>query len=153
MTDSKSTPTADLARFLSRFPAGIVALTKKCLPKLRGAFPGTNEIVYDYAKSVVISFSESERGYEAIVSLAILPEAVRLYFDKTLPDPKRILEGSGSKVRSITIESASDFDDGDIHDLIKAAIRHSGFKPGKPSTKGRMIIQTDGAKRKPKKST
>ncbi|MEO7359357.1 MAG: hypothetical protein ABI120_03450 [Gemmatimonadaceae bacterium] len=120
------------------------------LPKLRRAFPGANEIVYDYAKSVVVSFSMSERGYEAIVSLAIFPDAVRLYFDKSLPDPKRLLEGIGTKVRSVIIKDASDLDDGDIHTLIVAAITHSGvtFARTTSTRSTGMSIKTDSTKRK-----
>ena len=32
---------AQFFEFLSRFPAEIVALVKRCLPKLRRAFPGS----------------------------------------------------------------------------------------------------------------
>src|SRR6478736_4666374 len=119
-------PAAQLAAFLSRFPPEIVALAKRCLPKLRRAFPGSYQLVYDYSNSLVVAFGMSERGYEAIVAVAIFPRWVRLYFDKSLPDPKGLLEGSGGKVRSVTLRAASDLDHGDIQALIKAAIKHSG---------------------------
>src|SRR5262249_1408965 len=54
----------------------------------------------------------SERGYEAIVAIAIFPRWVRLYFDKSLPDPKGLLEGSDAKVRSVTLKAALDLDHG-----------------------------------------
>jgi hypothetical protein len=91
----------------------------------------------------------SERGYEAIVAVAVFPSGVKLYFDKSIPDPKRLLEGSGSKVRSVTLEAASELDHGDIHALLKAAIKHSGVTfPRTGST--RMIIKSESKKRKPK---
>src|SRR4029077_5476959 len=126
VTDRLTSPSAQFASFLSRFPPEIVALGKRCMPKLRRAFPGCNQIVYDYANSVVVSFSMSERGYEAIVAVAISPRGVKLYFDKSLPDPKGLLEGSGGKVRSVNVKTASELDHGDIHALIKAAIKHAG---------------------------
>ena len=67
---TQPSPSAQLSAFVSRFPAPTVALAKKCLPKLRSALPGSNQIVYDYSHSVVVSFSMSERGYEAVVALA-----------------------------------------------------------------------------------
>jgi hypothetical protein len=92
----------------------------------------------------------SERGYEAIVAIAIHPSRVQLYFDKSLPDPKGLLKGSGGKVRSITIKAASDFDHEDIQALIKAAIKHSGVTfPRTRST--RMIIKSE-SKKKPRKT-
>jgi hypothetical protein len=142
-------PNAQFSAFLSRFPPEIVALVKRCLPKLRRAFPGTTQIVYDYNHSVVVSFSLSERGYEGIVTVAIYPHSIRLYFHKDVPDPKGLLEGSGTKVRGVTVKAASELDHGDIHALIKAAIKHSGAKfPRTRST--RMIIKSGSKKKKPR---
>lgn len=147
MTALQPTANAQFAAFLSRFPTEIVALVKRCLPRLRRTFPGSNQIVYDYANSVVIAFSMSERGYEAIVALAIFPRWVKLYFDKSLPDPEGLLEGSGGKVRSVTLKTASDLERRDIQALIKAAIKHSGVTfPRTGST--RMIIKPESKKRK-----
>lgn len=145
MTARQPSAHAQFSEFLSRFPAEVVALAKRCLPKLRRAFPGTTQIVYDYSKSLVVSFSPSERGYEGIVSLAIDARGVRLYFRKDLPDPNGRLEGSGSQVRSVVVEAASDLDRGDVHALLQAAIQHSGvtFSPAKSS---RMIIQSQTKK-------
>ena len=151
MTASQPTPKAQLSALLSRFPPEIVALVNRCLPKLRRAFPGSYELVYDYPNSVVVSYSMSERGYEAIVAVAIFPGWVKLYFDKSLPDPKGLLEGAGAKVRSVTLKSASELDRGDIHTLLKAAIKHSGVKfPRTGSTT--MVMKSESKKRKPKKA-
>ena len=146
MTTRRPTPNAQFSAFLSRFPPGIVALVKRCLPKLRRAFPGSYQLVYDYSNSLVVAFGMSERGYEAIVAIAIFPREVRLYFDRSLPDPKGLLEGSGTKVRSVTLKAASDLDHGDIQALIKAAIKHSGVTF--PRTRSiRMVIKSQSKKR------
>jgi len=151
MTARQPSPQAQFAAFLSRFPPEIVALVKRCLPKLRRAFPGSNQLVYDYSNSLVVAFGMSERGYEAIVAMAIFPRWVRLYFDKSLPDPKGLLEGSGGKVRSVTLKAASDLDHGDIHALVKAAIKHSGVTfPRTGST--HMVIKSESKKRRPRKA-
>ena len=151
MTDRQSSPSAQLSAFLSRFSPEIVALVKQCLPKLRRAFPGSTQLVYDYSNSLVVAFGMSERGYEAIVAMAIFPRWVKLYFSKDLPDPKGLLEGSGTKVRSVSIEAATDLDRGDIHELIKAAIVHSGTKfPRTRST--RMVIKSGSKKKKARKT-
>ena len=151
MTAPQPSPRAQFSALLSRFPPEIVALVKRCLPKLRRAVPCPYEIVYDYSNSLVVAFSMSERGYEAIVAMAIFPRYVRLYFDKSLPDPKGLLEGSGAKVRSVTLEAASDLDHGDIQALIKAAIKHSGVTfPRTGST--RMVIKSKSKKPKPRRA-
>ena len=150
MTARQPTPNAQLSAFLSRFPPEIVALVKRCLPKLRRAFPGSYQLVYDYSNSLVVAFGMSERGYEALVAVAIFPRWVRLYFDKSLPDPKGLLEGSGAKVRSVTLKAASDLDHGDIHALIKAAIKHSGVTfPRTGST--RTVIKSKSKTQRSKK--
>ena len=146
MTARPPTPAAQFAELLSRFPPEIVALVERTLPKLRRALPGFYQIVYDYSNSVVVSFSMTERGYEAIVAVAIFPGWVKLYFDKSIPDPKRLLEGSGGKVRSVALKAASDLDHGDIHLLIKAAIRHSGARVPRTGSI-RMVIKSESKKR------
>jgi hypothetical protein len=151
MNTRRLTPNVQFSEFLLRFPAEIVALVKGCLPKLRRVIPHSFEIVYEYSHSLVVSLSASERGYEAIVAIAVFPDGVRLYLDKSLPDPQRLLKGSGTKVRSLTLKAASDLDQVDIKVLIAAAIKHSGVtSPGiRPA---RMIIQSEAKKRKPGKT-
>jgi hypothetical protein len=151
MNTRQPSPSAQFSAFLSPFPPEIVALVRRSLPKLRRAFPGCYQLVYDYSHSLVVAFGMSERGYEAIVALSIDPRRVRLYFDKSLPDPKGLLEGSGAKVRSVTLKAASDLDHGDIKALIKAAIKHAGVTfPRTGST--RMVIKSESKKRRPGKT-
>lgn len=150
MSARPPSPKAQLAAFLSRFPTDTAALAKRCLTKLRRAFPGANELVYDYPQSVVVGFGVSEQGYEAIVALAIDLRGLRLYVDKSTPDPKRLLAGSGTKVRSVPLKSAAELESGDIHALVQAAIRHAGAKlSGTGPT--RLIIKT-AAKERPDSS-
>jgi hypothetical protein len=140
-----TTPDAQFSAFLARFSPEIIALAKRCLAKLRGSFPGSYQLVYDYNKSLLVAFAMSERGYEAIVSVAVFPREVRLYFRKSLPDPKGILKGSGTKVRSVTLRTASDLNHADIRALIKAAIKQAGFTVAQTRST-RMIIKS-GAKK------
>jgi hypothetical protein len=147
-------PEAQFAALLSRFPAPpeIIALVKKCLPKLRSAVPCTHEIVYEYPHSLVVAFGMSERGYEGIISIAIQPDAFRLYFSKDLPDPKGLLEGTGSKVRFVTIKAASDLDHADIRALFKAAIKHAGV-PASKARSPQMLIKSGSKKKTTSKSS
>jgi len=147
----QTSPNTQFSAFLSRFPPEIVALVKRCLPKLRRAFPGSYQLVYDYSNSLVVAFGMSDRGYEAVVAVAIFPRWVRLYFDKSLPDPNGLLEGSGRRVRSVTLRAASDLDRGDIRELIQAAIKHSGvaFPRARPI---RMVIKSGSKKRRPRRA-
>jgi hypothetical protein len=152
VTTRQPSPSAQLAALLSRFPADIIALASRCLPRLRRAFPGSTLLVYEYSSSVVVAFGMSERGSEAIVALSVYPDSVRLYVDRSLPDPNGLLSGSGGKVRFVTVKAASELDRGDIHKLMKAAIKNSGVK----FTRGRltrMVFKSASKKRAPKKSS
>jgi len=151
MATRKPSPNAQFSAFLSRFSPEIVALAKRCLPKIRRAIPCSHQLVYQYSNSLVVAFGMSERGYEAIVAISIFPRWVRLYFDKSLPDPKGVLEGSGGKVRSVALKAASDLDHGDIHALIKAAIKHSGVTFPRPRSI-RMVIKSGSKKRRPRRT-
>ncbi len=141
MTTREPSPSAQFAASLSRFPPEIVALVKRCLPKIRRAVPCPYQLVYNYSNSLVVAFSMSERGYEATVAMAIFPRWVRLYFDKSLPDPKGLLEGAGTKVRSVTIKAASDLDQADLQALFRAAVKRSGIPSPKPRST-RMVIKS-----------
>ena len=59
MSATQPSPSAQFSAFLSRFPPEIVALVKRCLPKLRRAFPGSHQLVYDYSNSLVVAFGTS----------------------------------------------------------------------------------------------
>jgi hypothetical protein len=150
MATLNPSPNAQFSAFLSRFSPEIVALVKRCLPKLRRAIPCSYQLVYQYSNSLVVALSMSERGYEAIVAIAIFPRRIQLYLDKSLPDPKGLLKGSGVKVRSVTIKAASYLDHADIRALFKAAIKRSGVTfPKTRST--RMVIKSAAKKQRPKK--
>jgi hypothetical protein len=150
MATLKPSANAQFSAFLSRFSPELVALVRRCLPKIRRAVPCYYQLVYEYSNSLVVAFSMSERGYEAIVALAISPRWIQLYFDKSLPDPKGLLKGSGTKVRSVTIKAASDLDHEDIQALFKAAIKRSGV--AFPKTRSaRMIIKSASKKQRRKK--
>lgn len=150
MATRTPSPSAQFSAFLSRFPSETVALAKRCLPKIRRAVPCSYQLVYEYSNSLVVAFGMSERGYEAIVAIAVLPRSIRLYFDKTLPDPKGLLKGSGTKVRSVTIKAASDLDHADIQALFKAAAERSGV--ASPRTRStRMVIKSTLKKQEPRR--
>ena len=151
MPTREPSASAQLTKFLSRFPAEIVALTKRCLPKIRRALPGCHQLVYDYTASLVVSFGGTDRGHEAIVALAVQKDRVRLYVDKATPDPEGLLEGAGGKVRSVTLASAAQLDRGAVHELRHAAIQRAGKAlPRKGAI--RTLVKTDAAVRAKRKA-
>src|SRR5438105_12889320 len=76
---------------------------------LRKRLPTAHEVVYEYSDFFVISYSPNERGYEGVLAIRASANGVELYFNrgKELPDPAKLLRGSGKQTRSIHMESAS----------------------------------------------
>src|ERR1039458_9537409 len=63
--------------------------------------PGAVQLVYDNYNALVIGFGPSERASEASFSIVLYPRWVTLFFlqGAGLPDPRRLLKGSGKVVR------------------------------------------------------
>jgi hypothetical protein len=140
---------APLAALLSRFAPATAALAEACLATLRVAIPVSHELVDAYAHSVVVSFGKSEHGREALVALAVSAKDVRLYFDKTLPDPRGILEGASTQVRRVAVRAATDLDHGAVRGMMQAAAARGG--PGFPHAGPALVVFKPPAKpRRPK---
>ena len=91
---------------------------------LRKRLPTAHEVVYEYRDCFVISYSPSERGYEGVLAIRGSADGVRLYFNrgKGLPDPEKLLQGSGGQTRWIHVEGASTLARPAVASLIDEAI-------------------------------
>src|SRR5579872_7166806 len=117
-------PKLQLAAFLAKFTPETAALAGAVLTKMRTRLPGAVELVYDNYNALAIGFGPTERASEAIFSIAVFPRWVSLFFlhGVSLPDPQKILKGSGKQVRHIVIRNAVEFDDPAIRDLMARAL-------------------------------
>jgi hypothetical protein len=151
---AKGTPEARLRSLIAQCDPEHQPLIRAVRSALRKRLPTANELVYVYPNSLVISYSPSEHGIEGILSTAARATGVDLYFNQgpKLPDPKKLLKGSAKQVRFIHLESARELKNPDIEALIAAAIEES--RVPLPSTgRGRLIIRTDGGKKRPRRKT
>jgi hypothetical protein len=100
-------------------------LTRAILAKLRPRFPGAVEMVYDKKNSLVIGFCADERASNVINSIAVYAKWVNLYFFEgdALPDPEKLLQGTGTTVRHIRLDSAADLDRPAVKALMSAALK------------------------------
>ena len=148
---ANGTPAAQLRCFIDNFEPKIQKLFRSIRSAVRTRFPTANELAYEYPDSVVISYSPSDRGIDGIVAISVRVDEVRLYFGQgvQLPDPKNLLLGSGKQTRFIQLEAASQLAHPDVESLIVAAIDKA--RVPLPSTgRGRLIIQSTAAKRRPR---
>ncbi len=99
----------------------LVGAVRRCLRK---RLPTAHEVVYEYRDFVVISLSPNEHGYEGVFAIRADADGVRLCFNqgKELPDPAKLLRGSGKQVRWIQLEGASTLAHPAVARLIEEAI-------------------------------
>jgi hypothetical protein len=114
--------------------------------------PTAYEVVYDYLDFFVISYSPSERGYEGVLGIRASANEVRLYFNrgKELPDPEKLLMGSGKQTRWILLEGASTLARPAVVRLIEEAIALNRV-PFAGTGRGPVVIRSASAKEPPRR--
>jgi hypothetical protein len=144
---------ARLRGFIDKFDPSHRALIRDVRKALRKRLPSANELVYDNYNFFVIGYSTTERPSDSIVSMAAGASGVGLcfpYCGARLPDPHKLLLGSGSKNRFIRLESASVLDRPAVKALITAAEGLS--KTPLPKTgRGTLTIRSVSAKQRPRR--
>src|SRR5215213_796042 len=89
--------------FIRKFEPKHQALIRATRKALRRRLPAANELVYDNYNFFVIGYCSTERPSDCVVSIAAGANGVALsfYHGATLPDPGRLLLGSGRQNRYI----------------------------------------------------
>ena len=148
----KRTPEAQLRDYIGKLDPKNQKLIRSVRAAVRRRFPTANELAYDYTRFVVIGYSPTDRGIDAIVAIRACATGVSLYFSQgpQLPDPKRLLRGSGKQTRFIQVEAASQLAHPDVEALIAATIDQAKI-PLPSKGKGSLIIKSDGAKKPPRR--
>ncbi len=138
-------PAIQLAAFTARFTPKIAAHLNALRTKLRRRLPHAHEVVYNYNHALVINYGPSDRPYEAVCSLAAQATGVSLYLSTKLPDPRKLLSGSGKQVRSLALPDTATLDQPDVEALIAAAIKQAPV-PFDPALRPGLIIKSNSAK-------
>jgi hypothetical protein len=154
---SEASAETQLASFLAKFTPEIGQRAEAILAKMRRQLPHAIEMVYDNYNALAIGFGPTERASEAIVSIAVYPRWVSLFFlqARGLPDPQSILKGNGNVVRHIVLPDASMLGTPAVQALLKAALNNAKVplprpKKGEPSPL-RLIIKSVSAKQRPRR--
>jgi len=141
-----------LASFLAKFDPRMAKLIRSVRARLRKRFPTAIEIVYDNYNFFVIGYSSTERPSDCVVSLAANSKGIVLsfYWGSTLPDPHKLLQGSGSQNRFIRLPSAATLAEPAVEALLAAAAAQS--KTQLPfSGGGYLVIKSISAKQRPRR--
>ena len=149
---SAVSPEKQLAGFIAKFEPKYAKLIRECRAELRSLLPATFELVYDNYNFFVIGYCTTPRSSDCIVSIAAAANGVLLsfYYGATLPDPEKILQGSGKQNRFIRIGDA-----GILRQPAVVALIHSAAGMAKtplPKTGGgELVIQSISAKQRPRR--
>jgi hypothetical protein len=138
---------------IAKFEPKRQALIRSVRQSLRKRFPSANELVYDYSTFFVIGYSPTERGIDSVIAIASRADGLRLYFNQRakLPDPKKILLGSGKQTRFISIESPRTLMLPEVEALVATVIDRAKI-PHRPSQRGELIIKSTAATRRSRRT-
>ena len=143
------TPEAQLRSYIDRLDPKNQKVIRSVRAAVRKRFPTANELAYDYKRFFVIGYSPTDRGIDAIVAIAGRDTGVSLYFSQgpQLPDPKRMLLGSGKQTRFVQVEAPGQLAHPDFEALIAATIDQARI-PFPSKGKGSLIIKSAAAKKR-----
>ena len=150
---SAAPPAQQLAAFVARFDPSIVKTVRAGRVKLRKLLPGAVELVYDNYNALAIAFSPTEKASNAVVGLAIYPRWVHLYFMRGagLPDPKKLLSGSGNQGRFLMLSGeAAELDTSNVRALLRTAVKADGV-PLPWSARPSLVIKSVSRKQRPRR--
>lgn len=141
-----------LQSFIAKFEPKRQALIRGLRRALRKRLPTANELVWDNYNFFVIGYSATERPSDSVISIAGAANGVGLAFYRgaTLPDPHKILEGSGTQNRFLRTDTAAIVKQPGVEALIAAAVKQNKA-PFAASGGGQIIIRSISKKQRPRR--
>jgi hypothetical protein len=145
---------AQLASFIDKFEPGVATLIRQCRAEVRKLLPTAVELVYDNYNFFVIGYTSTERASDCIVSLAAASNGVGLsfYHGASLPDPSKLLQGSGKQNRFIRLPTVEPLRSPAVVQLIRAAVEQ-GKTPLAVSGGGHTVIKSVSEKQRPRRKS
>jgi len=151
-TGGRGSPEAQVRSFIAKFDPENQRTIRAVRQALRKRFSTAYELVYDNYNFFVLGYSPTERPSDAIVSMAAGANGVGICFihGAKLPDPRKILLGSGTQTRFIRVPSVDVLSRPEVKALFAAAVARSSARfrtSGKPT----LIIRSISAKQRPRR--
>jgi len=147
------TPRSQLAAFIAKYSPEIAKEGRAALTRMRRLVPGAVQLVYDNYNGLVVGFGPTERPSQAVVSILLMPDHLTLCFiddAPSLPDPEKLLKGSGNVVRHIRLASARDLDRPAICALVNEAVKRADV-PFNPRQPAQLVIKSISKKQRPRR--
>lgn len=152
-TSAQTSPGAEkqLRGLIAKFEPHHQKLIRAVRKALRERFPHSFELAYDNYNFFVLGYGPTDRPSDCIISMAAGANGVGLCFihGAKLPDPNKILLGSGHQTRFIRVDAAADLARPEVEALIDAAEARGKTPP----TSGRvqLVIRSVSAKQRPRR--
>lgn len=140
-----------IARFLAKYTPAISADLQAARGVLRRLVPRGYELVYDNYNALVFGFGLTVRASDVVVSLAAYPKWVTLFFlhGASLADPAGLLQGSGSRVRSVRLSPLGVLRSEPVQALLRRALEgHAAAFSEAPALT--TIVKSVSAKQRPR---
>ena len=147
-----SDPEEQLQSFIEKFEPTHQAIIRDARKKLRKHFPTATELAYDNYNFFVIGFGPNELPSDCIVTIAAASNGVGLCFVRgaSLPDPEKVLLGSGKQTRFVRLPSADVLDQPALQRLLSVAAERA--RTPLPATgRGPLVIRSVSAKQRPRR--
>jgi hypothetical protein len=140
-----------LDQFIEKFSKDMGKRIRAARTKMRALMPEALELVYDNYNFFVIGYGPNEKAGDALFSLAAQAKGLSLCFlqGAKLPDPHKLLRGSGNVVRNIGLASADTLDDPKVRQLMDVALK-CAKSPFPADGSHRLIIKSISAKQRPR---
>jgi hypothetical protein len=151
---TRSDAEKQLRSFIGKFEPRHQTLIRAVRKAIRKRFPTANELAYDNYNFFVIGYSPTERPSDAIVSMAAGANGVGLCFIRgaRLPDPNRILLGSGKQTRFIRLESVGVLSRPEVQALVAAAVAQTET-PLPATGGGKLVIRSVSVNQRPRRTS
>lgn len=119
----------------------IIELFKDLRGLILEIYPDSNELLY-HTHALTTVFSISDKLSDAFCMLPIYTNHLNLGFNKgtLLNDPHKLLTGTGNLIRHIPVDTAKDYRNKKVKDLIKTAVDFAIKDMDKPSKLFSMTI-------------
>ena len=143
-----------LRSFIEKFEPKHQGTIRAVRRALRKRFPTANELAYDNYNFFVIGYGPTERPSDCFLSIAAAANGVGLCFihGANLPDPARILTGSGKQTRFIRLPSATVLEQPEVQALLTSPAERARV-PLPQSGRGQLIIRSVSVKQRPRRKS
>lgn len=145
------TPTAQLDGFLAKYTPEIASQARTILRAMKALVPGACWLVYDNYNALVIAFSASARPAHIVLSVALYPRWVSVFFlhGEALDDPDELLRGKGD-IRHVRIDDLAIVKSAAMKRLVRSALANAEPKID-PRGTHTLVIQSVSAKQRPRR--